>query len=230
MSVPIDHSEWDFRPLIDTEVGSCFEYEFWREAAKAEPKLLAHLQRLHVSPKTPEAFDLLTGNFEPPELLALSKWLPHFPRTPFLGISIKIRRDLLSLGSSTQHLACVPIDWPITLVDRGLSADQYFASFGINWNFRDDKILEAFKHWLELQRPKNRPGRAAAPLLKVAKAALKHLGAYRLSREMPTVEAIAYTEEQTGKALFAREPSWSRAKKQAEALIRRFTDRAQKLT
>lgn len=231
MNELIDEKEWNFRCLVDEEVSPCLNYELWREAEKVSPDFVARLRRVRSRLEKGETLggmrDLLfSGDFVPSEIVALSCWLQYFPHTPFLQIPREKRRDLPAFESRRPYSAGVPINYPITLIDRGIRAENCFAPFEINWDFKDDKILTDFKQWLEGARPQNRPGLAEKPSLKMARARLKELAAYRLSRAMQVMDAIAYSEEKCGKALYAGPQSWSRAEAGAKRLIEDFAARA----
>jgi hypothetical protein len=231
VNVPIADAEWNFQALLETEVFPCEKYEFWREAAEREPDFVPRLHRIRdkiEKGETPNQIsgDLLSEDFIPLEFVMMSHWLDYFPRTPFLKIPAQKRQQVLSFESRTSSVACIPIDWPISLLHRGLLRAHDFAPFQINWDFKDDKMVEDFARWLKDNRPKNRPGRATYPTLKTSRTRLKHLAAYRLSRAMRVLDAISYTEEKCKKSLFASPQSWSRAETRAKTLIKKFVDRA----
>jgi hypothetical protein len=111
-NVHIDDAEWNFRPLLDAEVGPCLNYELWREVAATKPNLANRLQQTRERLDRGETFndDLLApaNQFVPSEILSLARWTDYFPRTPFLKIPRQKRKELLPFEPRTRYSALRP--------------------------------------------------------------------------------------------------------------------------
>ena len=180
---------------------------WWRqeEFAQADYRVISNYQLSAVQP------------------MDLFRLFPEFPQTPWLRFTPAVIEERLAAIPKREPISVrsVPVD---RLRDFGdfqnivhiLEAYQTttIQPMEINWFHHDKSLIEAFKKWLEVNRPypaKERRGRTEPRVL------LNALAAMRLLEEHSVSECDEITAERLGKPLFRGDSNWYDAKAKAQA-------------
>ena|ERR1017187_518878 len=219
-SQKVPREEWDFGGVPDEQKADCEFYEYSREKMRLEKqkfpkkfhnyKIEPPYQRSYFSfqklLKKPgkEDVNCFPGSWDKDDWGAALKetYRPDKPARKNSGRGAKTFRSCYYLEMPTSRNG--------SLEDVG---------FRIDWSHADKQLKKEFAAWLEDRRPINLKKQTGKSQIRTAERNLKALGAYRLLEKMSIPQAIKYTIEVKGIALYANEPDWSKAKKLARKLF-----------
>jgi|TARA_B100001964_G_scaffold106057_1_gene118424 hypothetical protein len=238
------------KPLKSKEVDElreCWHWEFARESEGITNKVLSLRKRLRK--KTFKNFhEKLRNKNSPWNNLLLDHGIyiysPEFPYSPYLSIPMQERLDRhetlfhgwekeTSNSLSVGHSDLDEIIFKDFLSARERGERYFIPGLGepgfvepvllkINWHNSNASLIEHFRYWLELNRPKksmNRAGRASSSSR--FRTLLKALGARRLLKKYTVDEAHRLTKRHSVERypLFQHSNKWGLAQTKIDHLI-----------
>jgi len=247
----LNETDWNFARCPSDELRWCWKWELHRERAQAEADGVLLTSPLNSVPTTQELFIANAWGERHPDkhISQIAKmpkgWIyhPHFPQLSYLDSRTKEgwkrinneptpSHDWLELGSNAwreleNHIREVG-ESPVW---RSSNDNTEIVPLIIQWNWRDEDIIEAFRQWLKEHRPKgdgwdDRPrvdeppprpkkkGGAGDPI-RQAKVKLKALGAWRLIQHYNGDNFVAFDHPGAAKYLgrqFDMPGAWSEAR------------------
>ena len=221
---------WDFESCKSGLEQECFNYEYARQV----PWILAEFLCEKIARRTfiPDGdfgrggFDkngfwhnVSFGGSEKDDWGLILVLPPGFPDKPFLELDHSAKPEKGKLRKSSLWPSDIICSWHKSLKNPDLLFGSGHTLF-VDWQYHDDKLLEAFKRWLVKTRPhppvKAKRGRGKST---EKMADLKALGALRLLERFTAKQALDFTAEETGKPLFVKIPDWYEARARAQQIL-----------
>ena len=218
----LPREEWDFRSVPQSEIETCFIYEYARELVRRSPRILNLRAELKASSTAKTARELIK---------IMRKCFPDFPvgvfghnwfpDVPWQRLDEKLRSELVketmeglhrywkSLPFGKLHIRTLRQLEPTNI--RSLEAfrdlheifhtedinETEYGFFAINWSYPNSEIRRAFEQWLSDERE----GRKRQGLIHIArkprgrggfKDQLNCLGALRVTEHYPRKQLADY--------------------------------------
>jgi len=236
--------EWDFDACPTEELSTCWQYERQRETGESRKAVLDFRKKFGL-----HTFEDLRGELQSRMgWVCAYECFPEWPRTPFLAIDSKERKRRLKLLPKVAGVDDWPyyLVTDITKILQNyaeggfssmLSGDtlrqsdwpewREIVALDVNWLLTDEQMLRCFKAFLKQRRPpdvKQNESRGAGNDQRQSRADLKALGALRVLRHTQNdwmkAEEITERMSRKGKPLFENQPSWIRARKRAQTMLK----------
>ena len=187
----LPREEWDFRSVPQSEIETCFIYEYARELVRRSPRISDLWAKLkaNITASVFHEFTKIINKCLPDAsaIVFARKW---FPDSPWQRLDEKLRSELVketmeeglhhywkSLPFGKLHIQTLRQLEPANI--RSLEAFRYlheifqtedineteYGFFAINWSYPDSEIRRAFDQWLSDERE----GRKRQGLIHIAR-------------------------------------------------------------
>jgi hypothetical protein len=218
----LPREEWDFQSVAQSEIETCFIYEYARELVRRSPRISDLWVKLKVN-ITANAFREFSKIMDKclPDASAIVFARKWFPDVPWQRLDEKLRSELVketteglqhywkSLPFGKLHIQTLRQMEPSNI--RSLEAFRFlheifhtediseteYGFFAINWSYPDSEIRRAFEKWLSDER-EGRKGRGLTHIGRKTrgrggfKDQLNCLGALRVTEHYPRKQLADY--------------------------------------
>ncbi len=243
MAKDLDRNEWYFEECPADEIDYCWTYEYARESELLR-RVIAKWRR-GAKGNMVEDYRALSEEIHAEPYGCVYPFFPCWPNKPYLSIDPKIRKTWLGLLGMPPELEDLIDEPPYEIQARYWSKEStakmlkrfvmsrslsfrneslQFVVFNVDWNLHNKELETRFGRWLKENRPagiKAREMRGRGTSEREGRANLKYLSVYRLGKQMPRDDAMAFLAEEGGKLKpYKTYQSWDSAVDKASAIIR----------